>query len=209
MSMCNLSMWRCWNTEVGFRGAIITLQLQILISHFLFSLSGRLCSCHWNFRILVTDMVWDLFKRWEDPKKAKLRHSLISSNLLNPTCRSTTPKKNLSGRYWISSTNLHLVNMFQLWSYPTFKKGPCVKFAPMIRVTGEAAGYWPWCRLVECVKTKLYRWFQITVTTVAIQLLHLVFGHSTWKTHLTFCLGSEFLDVLGQHEGRQFTRQLI
>lgn len=107
-----------WSGLQCFRGAIITVQLQILISHFLFSLSRRLCSCHWNFRILVTDMVWELFKRWEDPKTTKLRHSpLICWS--NATSLSTTPKKNLCGRYWISSTNLHLVNMFQLWSYPT------------------------------------------------------------------------------------------
>ena len=75
--------------------------------------------------------------------------------------------------------------------HSTFRKVPCGKFAAMIRVTFLGTN-------------RLFRrssWVLTVMPTswanVAIQLLHLVFGHATWKTHLTFCLGSEFLDVLG------------
>lgn len=143
MNTCNLSMWRCWNTEVGFMGAIITVQLQILISHSLSSLSRRLCSCHCNFRILVTDMVWDLFKRWEDPKKTKLRHSLISSNLLVESNMPIYNTKKESLRtlldFFNVSTPCEYVSTLKLshtrrwWSYST-KPALCVRFS-RIKVT--------------------------------------------------------------------------
>ena len=128
-----------WSGLQCFRGAIITVQLQILISHFLFSLSRRLCSCHWNFRILVTDMVWELFKRWEDPKTTKLRHSpLISCNLL-VECNIpiyNTKKESLRTLldFFNESTPCEYVSTLKLshtrrwWSYST-KPALCVRFS--------------------------------------------------------------------------------